>query len=822
MTLFFSVSSLNVFGQAGKNYQHWADGDAATGSAASWNNNILSANKSDYFEGEVIPHVAVLPASNNAPLEQNHTYTFTVVYNFWQSNTNAGGFAFITTYNISRQPTPFGTVTPAPDPNGFTGTGNQGVFFVGHGVDVISAAAPSTTTASRTKDQTVLITFKWTDPTTTSGSALIFYGLYIAEPGKVPDQGKGTTKGAHAWTGGSLQTTLNSSFTGGLSLQLAPSAIIVGSISGVKFKDLDKDGIKDAGEPLLSGWTIQLDNDTDPNNGILQSQVTDANGAYSFSVTPDANKNTAGNDPYIVREVLQSGWTQTLPATGFYSVTISALTPTSTGNDFGNFLCENPTISASIGNICAGTTSATVTYTATNSPNQYKIDWDATAEAAGLTDIAYTSLPASPFNITVPGTLAAGTYNGTISVKTSLGCESAGSAISLTVNGNPTASAGDAPAAQCQDAVNGNTFSLSGSGSNGTPSWAVQSNPNGLTVTFIPNPPNTFTPQVKITGGTGTVTLRLTVTSDKTPSCGSTTSDITVTVNPNPTADAGTAPAAQCSDAVNGNTFSLSGSGSNGTPSWAVQSNLNGLTVTFIPNPPNTFTPQVKITGGTGTVTLRLTVTSDANPSCGTATSDVTVTVNDHPAAPDAEMVTPLCTDKTFKVVVHNSVVGVTYTATQPLNSNPYSSSKPGNGGDITFTGLTFGDGFSVTASNDASGCTSGATTCDGSSSLISTSQQSSGISTQSLKTESPKVLAAPNPFNDKIRFSFQSPVSGKGTLELYTLMGQKVKTVFEGFVQKGQVQTIDYSVPASQRTNLIYIFRIGNFKTSSMLIGLK
>ncbi len=725
MTLFFSVSSLNVFGQAGKNYQHWADGDAATGSAASWNNNILSANKSDYFECAVIPHVAVLPASNNAPLEQNHTYTFTVVYNFWQSNTNAGGFAFITTYNISRQPTPFGTVTPAPDPNGFTGTGNQGVFFVGHGVDVISAAAPSTTTASRTKDQTVLITFKWTDPTTTSGSALIFYGLYIAEPGKVPDQGKGTTKGAHAWTGGSLQTTLNSSFTGGLSLQLAPSAIIVGSISGVKFKDLDKDGIKDAGEPLLSGWTIQLDNDTDPNNGILQSQVTDANGAYSFSVTPDANKNTAGNDPYIVREVLQSGWTQTLPATGFYSVTISALTPTSTGNDFGNFLCGNPTISASIGNICAGTTSATVTYTATNSPNQYKIDWDATAEAAGLTDIAYTSLPASPFNITVPGTLAAGTYNGTISVKTSLGCESAGSAISLTVNGNPTASAGDAPAAQCQDAVNGNTFSLSGSGSNGTPSWAVQSNPNGLTVTFIPNPPNTFT-------------------------------------------------------------------------------------------------PQVKITGGTGTVTLRLTVTSDANPSCGTATSDVTVTVNDHPAAPDAEMVTPLCTDKTFKVVVHNSVVGVTYTATQPLNSNPYSSSKPGNGGDITFTGLTFGDGFSVTASNDASGCTSGATTCDGSSSLISTSQQSSGISTQSLKTESPKVLAAPNPFNDKIRFSFQSPVSGKGTLELYTLMGQKVKTVFEGFVQKGQVQTIDYSVPASQRTNLIYIFRIGNFKTSSMLIGLK
>jgi hypothetical protein len=79
MTVFFSVSSLAVSGQAGKNYQHWADGDAAQGTAAEWNNNILSANKSDYFEGEVIPHVAILPASNNAPLVNNTVYTFTVI-----------------------------------------------------------------------------------------------------------------------------------------------------------------------------------------------------------------------------------------------------------------------------------------------------------------------------------------------------------------------------------------------------------------------------------------------------------------------------------------------------------------------------------------------------------------------------------------------------------------------------------------------------------------------------------------------------------------------------------------------------------------------
>jgi hypothetical protein len=265
---------------------------------------------------------------------------------------------------------------------------------------------------------------------------------------------------------------------------------------------------------------------------------------------------------------------------------------------------------------------------------------------------------------------------------------------------------------------------------------------------------------------------------------------------------------------VNGNTFSLNGSGTNGTPSWAVQSNPNNLTVSFNPNPPNTFNPQVTVSGGSGSVTLRLTVTS---ANCGAATSDVVVTVNNVPAAPDAAMVPPSCTDKTFKVVVHNSDPALTYLVTQTTG---YSSSHAGNGGDLLFSGLTFGDGFSVTATN-GSNCTSGTTTCGDN--ALAGKTQSSGISTKKQELQgSPKVLAAPNPFNSRIQFSFQSPVSGKGTLELYTLMGQKVATVFQGNVEKGQVQTVTYSVPASRRTNLIYVFRVGNQKISGTLIGIK
>ena len=84
------------------------------------------------------------------------------------------------------------------------------------------------------------------------------------------------------------------------------------------------------------------------------------------------------------------------------------------------------------------------------------------------------------------------------------------------------------------------------------------------------------------------------------------------------------------------------------------------------------------------------------------------------------------------------------------------------------------------------------------------------------------KVTAAPNPFGDIIKFSLQSAVSGQGSLELYNMLGQKIKTVFQGYVQKGEIKTIDYSVPGGQHTNLIYLFKVGNERKTGILIGVK
>lgn|GEM_PF-4183794 len=98
------------------------------------------------------------------------------------------------------------------------------------------------------------------------------------------------------------------------------------TIQGVKFADLDGDGVRDADEPGLAGWTIFLDEN---GNGTLDvseaSTRTGSSGQYSFRVSPG---------DYVVAEVLEPNWTQTFPAGGTHDVTV-ALGEVATA-DFGN------------------------------------------------------------------------------------------------------------------------------------------------------------------------------------------------------------------------------------------------------------------------------------------------------------------------------------------------------------------------------------------------------------------------------------------------------------------------------------------------------
>jgi hypothetical protein len=81
------------------------------------------------------------------------------------------------------------------------------------------------------------------------------------------------------------------------------------------------------------------------------------------------------------------------------------------------------------------------------------------------------------------------------------------------------------------------------------------------------------------------------------------------------------------------------------------------------------------------------------------------------------------------------------------------------------------------------------------------------------------QVGATPNPFNDRVRFTIESPVEGYGSLEVFNTLGQKVQTVFQGHVSAG-VQRVDFSVPSSVRSNLIYVFRVGGHQVTGKLMN--
>ena len=62
------------------------------------------------------------------------------------------------------------------------------------------------------------------------------------------------------------------------------------------------------------------------------------------------------------------------------------------------------------------------------------------------------------------------------------------------------------------------------------------------------------------------------------------------------------------------------------------------------------------------------------------------------------------------------------------------------------------------------------------------------------------------------------STVAGNGNLEVYNMMGQKVKTVYQGYIVKG-TQTFELSLPDKQVANLVYVLRIGDKKMTGKIL---
>jgi len=264
--------------------------------------------------------------------------------------------------------------------------------------------------------------------------------------------------------------------------------------------------------------------------------------------------------------------------------------------------------------------------------------------------------------------------------------------------------------------------------------------------------------------------------------------------------------------------WSLGGFGGSGTTTATLKGGNSG-TVT-----------QVVVANSSYRITLTQTYANTAlNTSCF---EDVTII-----PTPTVSAIynPPGCTENTFSIDVPNSVVGSSYRVTQGGEATPtYDQTKAGTGSSLHFTGLAAGGGFFVRVTTGTASCT--ATTDCGSSTNSCTNPVAKNDNTNTAEAsiakpsetykitlESPtNVTAAPNPFTEKVRFNLISAVSGRGSLELYNVMGQKIGVVYEGYFQAGKEFAIDYNVTKGSTGTLIYVFKVGDQKVTGKLISMR
>lgn len=96
--------------------------------------------------------------------------------------------------------------------------------------------------------------------------------------------------------------------------------------------------------------------------------------------------------------------------------------------------------------VCAGATSAQLSYTSTNTgpTATYNIVWSGPAITAGFVNVTNASLPLSPITITVPAGAPPATYNGTLNV-TDNSCTSSNESFSVIISSVPTLTLGSNP-----------------------------------------------------------------------------------------------------------------------------------------------------------------------------------------------------------------------------------------------------------------------------------------------------------------------------------------------------------------------------------------
>jgi len=416
----------------------------------------------------------------------------------------------------------------------------------------------------------------------------------------------------------------------------------------------------------------------------------------------------------------------------------------------------------------------------------FTYSWSPTA---GLDDASISNPTANPGSTT--------TYTVT-RTNTSSGCFNT-DAVTVTVNNAAvTANAGDDFTKTCTSNASGKQIGVA-SEAGFSYSWSPATD---LSDASISNP----------TANPGTTTT-YTVTRTNTSSGCFNTDEVTVTVNNAAvTANAGDDFTKTCTSNASGKQIGVA-SEAGFSYSWSPTTDLSDASIS---NP----------TANPGTTTT-YTVTK-TNTSSGCSNTDmVTVTVDtETPDAPGICVVQPsLCGPTTGSVTILS-----------PLGADYQYSIN--NGGDwqsgTVFPNLGPGSVTGIKVKKLSSGCISTTVNCDASDCSSQTGARSQTTSSTQNKSQTlinsskdlkvpggqTTVKAFPNPFGNKVKFVVTVPEAGNGSLELLNLMGQKVKTVFQGRIAAG-ANTFEVNLPLMQSSQLIYILRMGDKQVTGKLLQL-
>jgi hypothetical protein len=171
-----------------------------------------------------------------------------------------------------------------------------------------------------------------------------------------------------------------------------------------------------------------------------------------------------------------------------------------------------------------------------------------------------------------------------------------------------------------------------------------------------------------------------------------------------------------------------------------------------------------------------------------------------------------------------------TVTVTSPLGTGYMYKNNGGEWqSDTVFAGITAGAGYHILVKDDYGCISSLETNCE----EATTSGQQEKTNNQSNKSVETtitntitlaenigtniNVRAFPNPFQSRIVFEVKAEQESEGTLELFTIMGQKIMTVYSGKINKG-VQFFYANIPTGTH-QLIYTLKTVNEKVSGRMM---